>query len=59
MKKICKNCEYFTPRRKPMTCCYDVIGLCNKDSFELEIVSENCTCEKFNEAENDICNANK
>ena len=54
MKKICKNCEYYIPRRKPMTCCYDDKGYCNKDGLDgLDLVGENYTCEKFKEKEND------
>lgn len=51
MKKICKNCENYIQRRKPMTCTYDIIGYCEKDDYN--IVSENYTCDKFKEKEDD------
>ena len=51
MKKICKKCEYYTQRRKPMTCTYDVRGYCEKDDYN--VVSENYTCKKFKEKKDD------
>lgn len=51
MRKICKNCEYYIRRRKPMTCTYDDKGYCEKDDYN--VVGENYTCENFKEKEND------